>query len=86
MLNDKLPKGLPAGDGHRPVDGGRIPSRRLLGHWRPTAVRGVRSPQPEAHREGVGGIVSRATHHEARNGALNGGPQMVEISHDGKRV
>ena len=34
----------------------------------------------------IGGIVSRATHPGARNGALNGGPQMVEISRDGKRV
>src|SRR5262249_48044260 len=31
------------------------------------------------------GIVSRATH-PAANGHLNGGPQMVEISRDGKRV
>jgi selenium-binding protein 1 len=28
----------------------------------------------------IGGIVSRATHPGAKNGALNGGPQMVEIS------
>jgi selenium-binding protein 1 len=34
----------------------------------------------------IGGIVSRATHPGAKNGALNGGPQMVEISRDGKRV
>jgi len=34
----------------------------------------------------VGGVVSRATHPGARNGALNGGPQMVEISRDGRRV
>ena len=33
----------------------------------------------------IGGIVSRATHPKA-NGALNGGPQMVEISRDGRRV
>jgi len=33
----------------------------------------------------IGGIVSRAAH-PAANGALNGGPQMVEISRDGKRV
>jgi selenium-binding protein 1 len=33
----------------------------------------------------IGGIVSRATH-PAANGHLNGGPQMVEISRDGKRV
>ena len=34
----------------------------------------------------IGGIVSRATHPGASNGALNGGPQMVEVSRDGKRV
>src|SRR5437764_1576094 len=34
----------------------------------------------------IGGIVSRASHPGAKNGALSGGPQMVEISRDGKRV
>jgi selenium-binding protein 1 len=33
----------------------------------------------------LGGIVSRAPHH-AGGSALNGGPQMVEVSRDGKRV
>jgi len=33
----------------------------------------------------IGGIVARAAH-PAGNGPLNGGPQMVEISRDGKRV
>lgn len=33
----------------------------------------------------IGGIVSRAPH-PAGNGPLNGGPQMVEVSRDGKRV
>jgi selenium-binding protein 1 len=33
----------------------------------------------------IGGIVSRAAHPRA-NGKLNGGPQMVEISRDGRRV
>jgi len=32
----------------------------------------------------LGGIVSRAPHPAA--GALNGGPQMVEVSRDGRRV
>ena len=32
----------------------------------------------------LGGIVSRAAHPSA--GPLNGGPQMVELSRDGKRV
>src|ERR1700737_3082332 len=34
----------------------------------------------------IGGIVSRNSHPGARNRALNGGPQMVEISRDGRRV
>lgn len=34
----------------------------------------------------IGGIVSRASHPGAGNGALNGGPQMVEVSRDGRRV
>jgi methanethiol oxidase len=34
----------------------------------------------------IGGIVSRATHPGARNGKLSGGPQMVEVSRDGRRV
>lgn len=34
----------------------------------------------------IGGIVSRATHPCADGRPLNGGPQMVEVSRDGKRV
>jgi methanethiol oxidase len=34
----------------------------------------------------IGGIVSRASHPGAKNGKLNGGPQMVEVSRDGRRV
>ena len=34
----------------------------------------------------IGGIVARATHPAAKNGRLNGGPQMVEVSRDGRRV
>src|SRR5499427_6478638 len=34
----------------------------------------------------IGGIVSRAGHPGAKNGKLGGGPQMVEISRDGRRV
>ncbi len=33
----------------------------------------------------IGGIVARAAH-PAGNGALNGGPQMVEVSRDGRRI
>ncbi|MEI5999862.1 selenium-binding family protein [Paraburkholderia bengalensis] len=34
----------------------------------------------------VGGIVARASHPAANGRALNGGPQMVEVSRDGSRV
>jgi len=34
----------------------------------------------------LGGIISRAAHPAAPDQPLNGGPQMVEISRDGKRV
>jgi len=34
----------------------------------------------------IGGIVSQATHPKAANGKLNGGPQMVEVSRDGRRI
>lgn len=34
----------------------------------------------------LGGIVSRAAHPSKPEQALNGGPQMVEISRDGKRI
>jgi selenium-binding protein 1 len=33
----------------------------------------------------IGGIVARAAH-PAANGPLNGGPQMVEVSRDGRRI
>jgi methanethiol oxidase len=39
----------------------------------------------ETGRVRIGGIVSRAAH-PAGNGPLNGGPQMVEVSRDGKRI
>jgi selenium-binding protein 1 len=34
----------------------------------------------------IGGIVGRAAHPSAPRESLNGGPQMVEVSRDGKRV
>jgi selenium-binding protein 1 len=34
----------------------------------------------------LGGIVRRAAHPSRPNGPLNGGPQMVEVSRDGRRV
>ena len=47
------------------------------------------SPIQPARRGGsihLGGIVRRAAHPKKMKEALNGGPQMVEISRDGKRV
>ncbi|KJK25916.1 selenium-binding protein [Burkholderiaceae bacterium 16] len=40
----------------------------------------------QSGRVRIGGIVSRATHPGAGGAALNGGPQMVEVSRDGRRV
>ena len=34
----------------------------------------------------IGGIVAQASHPKASNGKLNGGPQMVEVSRDGRRI
>jgi len=34
----------------------------------------------------IGGIVSKATHPAAKGKPLQGGPQMVEISRDGRRI
>jgi selenium-binding protein 1 len=34
----------------------------------------------------IGGIVSRESHPKAAGRNLNGGPQMVEVSRDGRRV
>ena len=72
---------------HRSVDGRSLSLRLLLGHRRPAAVRRLRSVQSEAHRQGAHRrhrLARRAS--RRRSGALNGGPQMVEISRDGRRV
>lgn len=34
----------------------------------------------------IGGVIAGATHPKAANGRLTGGPQMVEISRDGRRI
>ena len=72
---------------HRSLDGRQVPLRLVLGHRRPAAIRRLRSDQPEAHRQGQDRRHRRARRaSKAPNGPLNGGPQMVEISRDGKRV
>ena len=78
-----------AGHRHRPVDGRPLPLRLLLGHRRPAAstTSPTRSSPKLTGTVRIGGIVvARHAIPAAKNGALNGGPQMVEISRDGKRV
>ena len=63
-----------------------LPVRLLLGHRRASAVRRLRSVRPEADRLGAPRR-HRAPHARTRRpGPLNGGPQMVEVSRDGRRV
>ena len=91
---DQLPpvhqglQGLPApGHRHRPVGRRQVPLRGVLGHGRSPAVRRVRSVQPEAHRQAPDRRHRRArAGHPSGKGPLNGGPQMVEVSRDGKRI
>ena len=48
----KASGGAAAGDGYRPLDGRPLPLCRLLGHRRASPIRGERSLQPKAHRQG----------------------------------
>ena len=65
----------------------QLPLRLVLGHRRPAAVRRLRPVQPEAHRQGADRRHRRARRPSGgQAGKLSGGPQMVEISRDGKRV
>ena len=60
----------------------------LLGHRRAPAVRrdrSVRTPSSPATMQ-IGGIVRRTAHPAQPSQPLNGGPQMVELSRDGRRV
>ena len=83
-----LQGGAAARHRHRPVDGRPLPLRVLLGHRRPAAIRRLRPVQPEAHRQGADRRhrLARRPSRRRKNGKLSGGPQMVEISRDGKRV
>ena len=73
--------------GHQPVSRRSLPICVVLGHrellqydvsdpFNPTLVGSVR----------IGGIVRRTAHPRAPGKPLNGGPQMVEVSRDGRRV
>ena len=75
-----------AGHRHRAERRRPVPLRLLLGHRRAEAVRRLRPVQPEETGSvRIGGIVGRAPH-PASAQPLNGGPQMVEVSRDGRRV
>jgi hypothetical protein len=59
--------------------------RRLLGHRRDASIRCQRAEKPKlAGSVHFGGIARRTPHPNGK--AFAGGPQMVEISRDGKRV
>ncbi len=82
-----LQGGAAAGHRHQPLARRPVPLCLLLGHRRDAAIRRVRSVQPTPHRHGA------ARRHRARrrrtpspSQPLNGGPQMVEVSRDGRRV
>ena len=59
----------------------------MLGHRRAQAVRRQRPVNPrETGSVRLGGIVGRQPHPAAPDQPLAGGPQMVEVSRDGRRV
>ena len=62
------------------------PVRVLLGHRRAQALRRLRPAPPEARPARCASAASSRARRTRRAGALNGGPQMVEVSRDGKRV
>ena len=71
---------------HRPVAGRPLSLRRVLGHRRDAAIRRQRPAQAEAGRLGPYRR-HRPAHALIRTARpIRGGPQMVEISRDGKRV
>ena len=74
--------------GHRPLSGRPLPLCLLLGCRRVHPVRRERSLQAQEDRLRCiwGGIVRRAAHPSKPKQSLNGGPQMVEVSRDGKRI
>ena len=80
---------VPAADlRHRPVGGRPLAVRVVLGHRRAQAVRRrpTSSTPCETGSVRLGGIVGRQPHPAAPDLPLAGGPQMVEVSRDGRRV
>ena len=79
--------GAAAGDRHQPLARRSLPLRVLLGHGRAAAVRRDRPVHPKLTGSvKIGGIVRRTPHPKNPAKPLNGGPQMVEVSRDGRRV
>jgi hypothetical protein len=78
--------GATAGNRHRPVRR-RPPVRLLMGHRRTQAVRRQRPVSPRTDRLGADSCGSSAVPRipPIRTEALAGGPQMVEVSRDGRR-
>jgi methanethiol oxidase len=75
------------GHGHQPLAGRPLPLRLLLGNGRAAAVRRLGSVRARARdTASIGGIVNRTPHPRSPDQPLNGGPQMVEVSRDGRRV
>ena len=79
--------GAAAGHRHQPVRRRPDALRVLLGHRRLQAVRRVRPRPPAGGRLGAAGRDrARAAHPAAPGEPLAGGPQMVEVSRDGRRI
>ena len=78
----------PLGHRHQSLARRPVSVRLVLGHRRVPAVRRLRSVQAEADGSvHIGGIVRQRRPSEAiPKTPLNGGPQMVEVSRDGRRV
>src|SRR4051794_15776558 len=79
--------GAAADHRHQPVARRPAALRLLLGHRRATAIRCIRSLRAPAHRDRTDRRHVRRTAHPVQSSKrLNGGPQMVELSRDGRRV
>ncbi len=75
-----------AGDRYQPFARRSAPVRVVLGHRRLHPVRRVRPVQPGRDRPRAPGWDCLPGGHPAGGQPLTGGPQMVEVSRDGKRI
>ena len=80
--------GAAADHGHQSFARRPLPVCFLLRHRRVSAIRCLRSVPSAKDRIGshLGGIVRKAAHPKQPKTPLNGAPQMVELSRDGKRI